>query len=108
MKIYGKQTRELKRTLKKVLAENKNHFLDNEKLKFISKELIEIILLYNLEKEIRKYDEVEEKDILQIAYNSSVTLFETWLEGGCHVIGNGHALAQIFAEKFVKEFKLLK
>lgn len=36
----------------------------------------------------------------EVAYKSSVYLFETLLEYGCELVGNGHHTAQRFAEQF--------
>ena len=39
-----------------------------------------------------------------VAYNSSIYLFETLLEGGCGVIMNGHHVAQSYAMTYTEHF----
>lgn len=42
--------------------------------------------------------------LTNVAYNSSIYLFETLLEGGCGVIMNGHNAAQNFSMLFTENF----
>lgn len=83
-----------------LVSEKTKEFTKNLNGKYkhhISDDFIQVYLLRSFTKEYLKAQHLSAE---QIAYNSSIYLFETILEYGCGEIGNGHHVAQSFSELF--------
>ena len=97
-------------TIKTQVKKQIHEFIDGLKERYTAAASDRFLTEYLIREFEEKYRFARQRNevinYVQVAYDSSVYLFETLLEYGCELGGNGHHTAQRFAELF-KDFNYI-